>query len=91
MEELQESSESLKSPYKNGISPPYEKKTDRGLERISILAYEMEKSKIAPDGTRLQPILELAAPTTLKELKQVPGLFANYCRWIMDFSSKINH
>ena len=33
--------------------------------------------------------MELAAPTTPKELKQIQGLFAYYAKWIADFSTKI--
>ena len=33
--------------------------------------------------------MELAEPKTLKELKQVRGLFAFYAKWIADFSTKI--
>ena len=49
------------------------------MKRINIQGYEIEKNKIAPIKARLQPLLQLVAPTTLKE----------YARWIMEFSSKI--
>ena len=46
-----------------------EKETVRGVECITILAYEIKKGKLF----QIEPLLELAAPTTLKELKQVQG------------------
>ena len=66
-----------------------ENKTIKGVERITILGYEIEKGKMAPDRKRLQPLLELAAPKTLKELKQIQGLFVYYAKWTVDFSTKI--
>ena len=49
----------------------------------------MENGRISPDISRLQLLLEVAEPKTLKELKQVRGLFAYYAKWIGDFSTKI--
>ena len=66
-----------------------ENKTVRGVERINILGYEIEKGRIAQDKNRLQPLLDMFAPKTLKDLKQVSGLFAYYAKWIADFSAKI--
>ena len=66
-----------------------ENKTVRGVERINIFGYEIEKVSIAPAKKRLQPLLDMVAPKTLKELKQVRGLFAYYAKGIADFSSKI--
>ena len=59
------------------------------MERITILVYEIEKGKIAPDRKTLETLLELAVPTMLKELKQIQGLFAYYAKWIVNFSTKI--
>ena len=59
------------------------------MEKISVLGYEIDNGRISPDRSRLQPLLELAEPKTLKELKQIRGLFAYYAKWIADFSTKI--
>ena len=56
---------------------------------MTVLGYEIESGRISPDKSRLQPLLELAEPKILKELKQVRGLFAYYAKWIGDFSTKI--
>ena len=66
-----------------------EDKTVREVEKITVLGYEIESGRISPDKSRLQPLLELAEPKTLKELKQVRCLFAYYTKWIADFSTKI--
>ena len=66
-----------------------EDKTVRGVERINILGYEIQKGGIAPDKNRLQPLLDMVSPTAFKELKQARGLFAYYEKRISDFSSKI--
>ena len=57
---------------------------------FSSPGYEIENGRISPDKDRLQPLLELAEPKTLKELKQVRGLFAYYAKWIANFSTKIH-
>ena len=59
------------------------------MKKITVLGYEIEKGRISPDKNRLQPLLELAEPKTLKELNQVRGLFACYAKWIANFSTKI--
>ena len=59
------------------------------MKKITVLGYEIENGRISPDKSRLQPLLELAKPKTLKELKQVRGLFAYYAKWIADFYTKI--
>ena len=59
------------------------------VKKITVLGYEIENGRISPDKNRLQPLLKLAEPKTLKELKQVRGLFAYYAKWIVNFSTKI--
>ena len=66
-----------------------EDKTVRGVEKLIVLGYEIESRRISPDQSRLQPLLELAEPKTLKELKLVCGLFAYYAKWIADVTTKI--
>ena len=57
-----------------------EDKTVREVEKITVLGYEIESGRISPDKSRLQPLLELVEPKTLKELKQVRGLLAYYAK-----------
>ena len=78
MKELEERSRKFEEALKKRCMTLNENKTIKGVERITILGYEIEKRKIAPDRKRLQPLLELSAPTTPKELKQIQGLFAYY-------------
>ena len=66
-----------------------EDKTVREVKKITVLGNQIENGRISPDKNRLQPLLELAEPKTLKELKQVRGLFAYYAKWIANFSTKI--
>lgn len=54
-----------------------------------MLGYLVGKGTIKPDPDRLQPLLELPAPSTKKSLKRVLGLFAYYARWIPKFSDRI--
>ena len=89
MEELNEHSQRFEEALKKRSMTLNENKTVRGVARINILGYEIEKGRIAPDKNRLQPLLDMVAPRTLKELKQVRGLFAYYAKWIADFSTKI--
>ena len=53
------------------------------------MGYEIESGRISPDKKRLQILLELVEPKTLKALKQVRGLFAYYAKYIADFLTKI--
>ena len=58
-------------------------------KKITLLGYEIELNSIKPDPERLQPLLNLAAPTNLASQRRVVGMFAYYSRWIRDFSAKI--
>ena len=91
MEELKECSRKFKEALKKRCMTLNENKTIKGVERITILGYEIEKRKMAPDRKRLQPLLELAAPTTLKESKQIKGLFAYYAKYTVDFLQELSH
>ena len=89
IEELRDRSMKFESALKKRKMTLNEDKTVREVEKITVLGYEIESGRISPDKSRLQPLLELAEPKTLKELKQVRGLFAYYAKWIANFSTKI--
>ena len=89
LEELRDRSMKFESALKKRKMTLNEDKTVREVKKITVLGYEIENGRISPDKDRLQPLLELAEPKTLKELKQVRGLFAYYAKWIANFSTKI--
>ena len=89
IEEFRDRSMKFDSALKERKMTLNEDKTVREEEKINNLGYEIESGRISPDKSRLQPLLELAEPKTLKESKQVRGLFAYYAKWIADFSTKI--
>ena len=89
LEELRDRSMKFESALKKRKMTLNEDKTVREVKKMTVLGYEIENGRISPDKDRLQPLLELAEPKTLKELKQVRGLFAYYAKWIVNFSTKI--
>ena len=68
--------------FKNGLKKRKmtldKDKTAREVKKITVLDYKIGNRKISPDKSRLVPLSEMAEPKTLKELKQVGGLFAYY-------------
>ena len=52
MEELEERSRNFDEALKKQSMTLNENKTIKGVERITILGYEIEKGKIAPDRKR---------------------------------------
>lgn len=65
-----------------------EEKSRFRMTTIKMLGYEIEFGQIRPDRERLQPLIDLSAPSTAKELKRINGMFAYYARWISNFSCK---
>jgi len=55
---------------------------------LDILGYRISHNQVKPDPQRLQPLLDLPAPSTAKELKRVSGMFSYYAKWISTFSEK---
>ena len=76
IEEFKDRSMKCESELKKRKMTLNEDKTVRKVEKITVLCYEIEIRRISADKSRLQPLMELAEPKTLKELKQVRGLFA---------------
>ena len=78
MEELEERSRKFEEALKKRCMTFNWNKTIKGVERITTLGYEIEKEKKCSRQEKIS--LELAAPTTLKELKQIQGLFVYYAK-----------
>ena len=55
---------------------------------MNLLGYNISNGEVKPDRNRLQALLDLKPPETMKELKRVVGLFAYYARWIQNLSKK---
>ena len=56
---------------------------------ITVLGYSISYDKIAPDQSRLKPLLEMPPPSTIKAQKRIVGMFAYYSKFISKFSDKI--
>ena len=56
---------------------------------INLLGYHISNGEITPDPARLQPLKDLPAPSNLKSLRRVTGMFSYYSQWIKSFSEKI--
>ena len=56
---------------------------------LSILGYTISNKTIAPDCSRLKPLLEMPPPMTLKSQKRIVGMFSYYSKFIRNFSDKI--
>ena len=56
---------------------------------ISVLGYEISDGLVRPDKWRLQSLLDLEIPTKKTSLKRFLGMFANYAKWIPQFSDCI--
>ena len=58
-------------------------------ESMTILGYTISHNCISPDQSRLKPLLEMGAPTSLKAQKRLVGMFAYYSKFLENFSDKI--
>lgn len=58
-------------------------------DAINLLGYTINNNTIKPDKSRLEPLLNLPAPSDSASLKRTLGLFAHYSKWINNFSAKI--
>ena len=58
------------------------------VDNINLLGYCISHGQLKPDPERLQPLLDLPAPTDTSTLKRV-GMFSYYSNWIYQFSKKI--
>lgn len=56
---------------------------------VTLLGYTVSENKISPDYNRLQPLLDMPPPTSIKSQKRIVGMFSYYSRFIKNFSSKI--
>jgi len=65
-----------------------ESKSTIGVKVTDLLGYRVSQGRMQPDPSHLQPLLALRPPSSLKELKQLCGLFADYAKWIANFSKK---
>ena len=66
-----------------------ESKSIISKQSISMLGYLIDNHSIKPDPERLEPLLQLATPTTASMLQRALGLFAYYSNWIPKYSDKI--
>ena len=57
--------------------------------KLAILGYIVGEGEVRPDPERLQPLLQLPAPTDMKSLRRVLGFFSHYSPWIHHYSDKI--
>ena len=64
-------------------------KTISSISDISILGYRVGKETIRPDSERLQSLLDLPPSNNTKSLKRMLWLFADYARWVTNYSEKI--
>ena len=55
------------------------------------MGYCISRGCIRPDPERLRPLLDLPVPQSRKALKRALGLFADYAKWIANFSLKIRN
>ena len=53
------------------------------------MGYQISDGVLQPDADRVEPILDLPAPTNAKELKRVVGMFSYYAQWLPKFSERI--
>lgn len=60
MEEFEECSRKFDEALRKRCMTLNDNKTIKGVERITILGYEIEKEKIAPDRKRLQPPIRVS-------------------------------
>ena len=77
----------LKAAKQDGLTFN-QKKSKLRQKVIYLLGYEITYNNVKPDPNRLKPLLEVAPPTTPKELKKICGMFAYYDKWIENFSAK---
>ena len=85
IEELRDRSMKFESTLKKRKMTLNEDKTVRDEERITVLGYEIESGRISHDKSRSLQVFELNESKTLKELKQVHGLFTSCqmdCRFL---------
>ena len=66
-----------------------EEKCIFSVEEIDLLGYRISRNSFKPDSNCLEPLLNLTAPTTPKELKRVVDMFSYYTKWVNQFSDKI--
>ena len=66
-----------------------EQKCIFSVEEIDLLGYRISHNSFKPDLNCLEPLLNLTAPTTPKELKRVVDMFLYYTKWVNQFSDKI--
>jgi len=55
---------------------------------LDMFGHRISHNQVKPDPQRLQPLLDLPAPSTAKELKSVSGMFSYYSKRISKFSEK---
>jgi len=65
-----------------------EKKSKLRSTTIDMLGYHISHNEVKLNPTRLQPLLDLYPPSTMKELKCISSLFSYYARWIPKFAEK---
>ena len=65
-----------------------EEKSKFSMESVNLLGYQISHGESRPDSRRLQPLLNLPPPESLRELKRVTGMVAYYARWIEIFSKR---
>ena len=66
-----------------------EAKTISSVSQVKLLGYCISYGQLKPDPERLQPLLDLPAPSESASLKRIVGMFSYYSNWIYQFSKKI--
>ena len=66
-----------------------EAKSVVAVPQIDIFGYRVSHGLVKPDPKRLRPLMELPVPQNHRELKRCLGMFADYARWIKNYSGKV--
>ena len=63
-----------------------DKKCKLNVTEINFLGHIFGKGTIRPDPQRFSALLEMALPTSQKELRRLIGLFVYFSKWVPNFS-----
>ena len=88
-QELSDNVNAYQSSAKKYNSTFNSDKSIEAAEELNTLGVSISHNRISPDYSRLKPLLEMTAPTSLKAQKRIIGMFSYYSKYIKDFSRKI--
>ena len=66
-----------------------ENKSTISANLITLLGYTIHNNQIAPDYSRLIPLLEMSPPKNLKSQKRIVVMLSYHSKFIQNFSNKI--